>query len=47
MLFDRGQASMSVVDLFNDCRYIPSSICEDRDEIREEYDPLELSFEDE
>jgi hypothetical protein len=46
MLFKTGKASLSVVDLFNDCRYIPSSICEDRDDNREEYDPLELIFED-
>jgi hypothetical protein len=46
MLFKNGKASLSVVDLFNDCRFIPSSICEDRDDNREEYDPLELIFED-
>ena len=45
-LFENGKISVSVVDLFNDCGYIPSDICEQKDEQYKEYIPSDLLFED-
>jgi hypothetical protein len=45
-LFKSGKASLSVVDLFNDCAYIPSNICEYKDNECDEYNTSDLLFED-
>lgn len=46
ILFDKGTAKISVVDLFNDCGHIPTDICEYKDNDRSVYLPSELLFED-
>lgn len=46
MLFKTGQSSLSVVDLFNACGFIPSYICEEKDDNRDDYYPSDLIFED-
>ena len=45
-LFENGKTSVSVVDIFNDCGYIPSYICEQKDDKVKEYLPIDLLFED-
>ena len=45
-LFTDGKASISVVDLFNECGYIPSDICEQKDDKVKQYLPIDLLFED-
>lgn len=46
LLFSNGKAMISVVDLFNDCGYIPSDICEQKDTENKQYLPIDLLFED-
>jgi hypothetical protein len=46
MLFKSGKASLSVVDLFNNCGYIPSTICEYKDNKVDHYSSSDLLFED-
>lgn len=46
MLFSNGKATISVVDLFNECGHIPSYICEQKDEQNKGYVPSDLLFED-
>jgi hypothetical protein len=46
LLFSNGKATISVVDLFNECGHIPSYICEQKDEQNKGYVPSELLFED-
>ena len=45
-LFENGNISLSIVDIFNDCGYIPSYICEQKDDKVKEYLPIDLLFED-
>jgi hypothetical protein len=45
-LSEHGSVSLSIVDIFNDCGYIPTSICEYKDSDKDEYLPSELLFED-
>jgi hypothetical protein len=45
-LSEHGILSLSIVDIFNDCGYIPTSICEYKDSDKYEYLPSELLFED-
>jgi hypothetical protein len=45
-LFTDGKASISVVDLFNECGNIPSDICEQVDHVNNWYQPIDLLFED-
>jgi hypothetical protein len=46
MLFNNGKATISVVDLFNECGHIPLYICEQVDHVNNFYLPSELLFED-
>ena len=46
ILFNKGTAKISVVDLFNECGHIPTDICEQIDYARKGYAPIELLFED-
>jgi hypothetical protein len=46
LLSNNGKASISVVDLFNECGYIPSDICEQKDDKVKQYLPIDLLFED-
>lgn len=45
-LFEHGNISLSIVDIFNDCGYIPSDICEQKDDKVKQYLPIDLLFED-
>lgn len=46
MLFNKGTASISVVDLFNDCGYIPADICDQKIDGVDDYLPSDLLFYD-
>lgn len=45
-LFESGSATIKVVDLFNECAYIPSRICDQKTEGDKEYKPCDLLFYD-
>lgn len=44
LLRDSGKASLSVVDLFNNCRYIPADICEIEDKEAISYQTEDLIY---
>lgn len=39
-----GKFNITVEELFDECGYIPSHICENKIEGLEEYDPTDLTF---
>lgn len=45
-LFNSGKATLSVVDIFNSRKYIPSDICEQKEEEITTYHPSDILFED-
>lgn len=46
ILFENGSVSFSVVDLFNECGYIPAEICDQKIDGIDEYRPNDLLFYD-
>lgn len=46
MLRDTGKASLRVVDLFNECTFIPADICDIKDDQAISYRSIDILFED-